>query len=266
MKKIKFIICVMVVLSFITMATSCWNKGLSDSEKNQVLQSIRSKLPMQLIEDEMVITDVEFDEDQLSYTILVSPEYFEYVGSNKELNSDENVAQVIQLIGDNDVKVLIDNHLGLKYNYIKRDARSVKRVIDISPERLEEIWDKMQSGDVEATSFIEQIEDEFEDMDLPVEMAEGLLLTKAYVDGNKVCYVFKFEEIEDMDTDSEEFQEIYDEMKEEMTTGLRGESIFQISKRQILSEDIRFVFTYTNKYGKTLFTIKLKPEDIFPGE
>ncbi len=231
---------------------------------NELLQSLRSKLPMHLIDDDMVMTAVDFEDDWLSFTVSVSSNYFQYLGSNQELNSDEYVAKLIQVWGDYFVNLLIEQNIGVKYIYIKRDDSSVRRETDVSAVRLREISRKMRSGDVEPMTLMEQIEAGLEEMDLPEEMAEGLFLMKAYVAGNKVCYMYKFEAIEDMDTNSEEFREIYNEVRKEMIAGLRGEKLFQLNKSQIFNEDIRFVYTYTNKYGKSLFTINVTPQDIFP--
>ncbi|MCD8202801.1 MAG: hypothetical protein LUD48_04095, partial [Prevotella sp.] len=231
---------------------------------NELLQSLQSRLPMQLIDDDMVMTAVNLEDDQLSFIVSVSPNYFQNLGSNQEINSDRYVANLMQVWGDYFVNLLIDNNIGVMYRYIKRDDSSVKRETDVSAARLREIWHKMRSGDVEPMTLIEQIEAGYEDMDFPVKLAGGLLWTKAYVDGNKVCYVYRFEGIEDMDTNSEKFREIYNGLRKEMITGLREEKTFQLHQKKLFDEDIHFEYTFTNEYGRTLFTINVMPQDIFP--
>ncbi|MCD8296513.1 MAG: hypothetical protein LUC88_02965 [Prevotella sp.] len=263
MRKINLIIC-LVAMTVLFSFTACDNSGLSKKDKQEIMDeisSLQAQLPIEISGDAMKITDVQFEGNQFVYTVSVSPEFYSnLLLSSEYLKSDETVVNIIQLIGDENIQYFVDKKIGIKYKYVKSDDDSVNKSIDISPERLKEVWTNYKSGNLQKASFLDKVKSELANLQFPSDFGNGVLLTNAYVEGKKVYYEFQ---VPTGDADSNAFSARYDEMKSAIISSLKEDPNITSYKNEIFDEKVYFIYIYTNAYGNKLLTITLTPQDIF---
>ncbi|MCD8296512.1 MAG: hypothetical protein LUC88_02960 [Prevotella sp.] len=145
MRKINFILCLLamtVLFSF----TSCGNSGLSKKDKEEILESfadLREALPLQLLGNSMVMTDLDIKGNQIVCTIELDPQIYENLASREEqLNSDDNIASALSSMGEDNINLLIKKKVGLLYKYVNMADDSECINLDISPEKLKRIWNR----------------------------------------------------------------------------------------------------------------------------
>ncbi|MCD8290441.1 MAG: hypothetical protein LUC91_02950 [Prevotella sp.] len=145
MRKINFIIC-LLAMSVLFAFTSCGNSGLSKKDKEEILESfadMRASLPLQLLGNSMVMTGLDVEDDQMVCTIELAPQIYESLSRRVEqLNSDDNIASTLPLMGEDRINLLIKKKTGLLYRYVNMDDDSEYINLDISAEKLKRIWNR----------------------------------------------------------------------------------------------------------------------------
>ncbi len=268
----RFYCYIVSVLLLVTIFSSCTNKksGLSSRDRKEIMQLVsdtKRRLPLELDRGYLTITDIELEGDTLVYTcsadqILVDP-ILEL--SPQYISSDRTILLMVSNM-DDATHFLMDKHLGLKYRFVNAETGELACEICLSHSQLKDIYEKVRSGQIEPYSYLEGMKLRFENLELPVQMGVGALLTKAYVEVANIYYVCELSEVEggDKDMKKEEFDRMVEQTKRETIEELTKDASVTIYKDDIVENNTHFIYTYTNHEGKALFTIEISPHDLFP--
>lgn len=145
MRKINFIICLMA-MSVLFAFTSCGNSGLSKKDRQEIMDALedtREALPIHLLGNAMVMTDLDVQGSQIVCTVEIAPQIFNNLSSREDqLNSDENIESVISSMGNDVIRLLVKKKVGLLYKYVNMADKSECIKLDISAKKLKQIWNR----------------------------------------------------------------------------------------------------------------------------
>ena len=126
----------------------------------------------------------------------------------------------------------VENELGLKYIYVSKDTGKTLLEIEIPANKLKEIKDKIDKGEIEAYSILELSEMELSKLEIPSQIEEGVWLTDAYIKENSIYYVATIEnEIEASDLSPSNIAK----MKELCIEAIKEEGLVMIHKVEAIS-------------------------------
>lgn len=249
-----------VVLFF----TSCvGNSTQSKQEREEILQEIMSyqdRLPYNIPGTSISITDIEVEQDIIAYTCKVGTEDWNAMSLASEVsNSDRNMARVISNVSNEAVDKFINHGLGLKYIYTSDITGETLLEVEMSAEKMKEIRDKVNSGEIQPYTMLELSQMEIAKMEIPSQIDEGVWMTDAYIKGNKIYYVATIEnEIDASDLSSSDLRE----MKEGLIEDLKNEGLLMAHKKEIVKENIHIVYVYKDSRGKEFAKIDIGPYDL----
>lgn len=239
------------------------NSAKSKKEREEILKEIMSyqdKLPYNIAGTSLSITDIALDNDIIIYTCNVGNEDWEDMFLSSEAsNADRNLARVISNVPSNEVDKFIDYGLGLKYIYISDETGEPLLEVEMSAEKMKEIRDKINTGEIEPYSLIEIAQMELSKMDIPSQLEEGVWLSDAYIEGNIIYYIATIEnEVDESDLSNADLRE----MKEGIIEDLKNEGLVMIHKKEIIKENIHFVYVYKDSRGIEFARVDISPYDL----
>lgn len=236
----------------------------SQKERDMLLQEILSynkRLPYSIPGTTLTITDISIDGDNVVYNCKIGKEDFEEMSSLSEVSSsDRNMARVLSNISRYSVDKLIEHELGIKYIYRSADSDKELLKINMTAEKIKEIRDKVNSGEIQPYTMIELSKIEISKMDVPSQIDEGLWLTDAYVEGNAIYYIVTLEnEIESSEISSFELGKI----RRNIINDLKNNGLLEIRKKEIAKENIHFIYIYKDKRGCEIARFDIGPNNLW---
>lgn len=225
------------------------------------LESYKAQLPVEINGTGIFIDDILIKNDMIVYSCQLPNEMWETMSLGKEApTSDRNMARVISNVDNKFVQRFIDTGFGLKYIYKSSETGEILMEIEMSAEKLEEISNKLKNGQIEPYTMIELSQMELARMEIPSQIEEGVWLTDAYIKGNNIYYIATIEnEIEKEDLSYADIEE----MKEGCIEGIREEKLITMNKKEVIKENIHFIYVYKDSRGVELARIDITPKDIF---
>jgi len=264
MRKISSSICFIAGLLLALFLTSCGaNSAKSQKEREELLKEIMSykdKLPFNIPGTSISITDIAVDNDIIVYTCRVGSEDWDAMSLASEVsNTDRNMARVISNVSSEAVDKFIEHGLGLKYIYTSEETGETLLEVEMSADKMKEIRDKVDSGELQPYTMIELSQMEIAKMEIPSQIEEGVWMTDAYIEGNKIYYIATIEnEIDASDLSSSDLRE----MKEGLIEDLKNEGLLMAHKKEIVKENIHIVYVYKDSRGKEFAKIDIGPYDL----
>lgn len=253
-----------VSLFIVLLLTSCGaNSAKSNKEREEILKEITSyqdKLPYNISGTSIVITDIAVDNDIIVYTFRIGSEDWDVMSLASEVsNTDRNMARIMSNVSFEAVDKFIEHGLGLKYIYISEETGETLLEVEMSADKMKEIRDKVNSGELQPYTMIEISQMEIAKMEIPSQIEEGVWITDAYIEGNKIYYIATIEnEIDVSDLSSADLKE----MKEGLIEDLKNEGLIMIHQKEIVKENIHFVYVYKDSRGKEFARIDVSPYDL----
>lgn len=251
-------------LFVIILLTSCgMNSSKSTKEREEILKEITSyqdKLPYNIPNTSISITNIAVDNDIIVYTCKVSSEDWDAMSLASEVsNTDRNMARVISNVSNDAVEKFIEHGLGLKYIYTSDETGETLLEVEMSAEKMKEIKNKVESGEIQPYTMIELSQMEIAKMDIPSQIEDGVWLTDAYIEGNKIYYIATIEnEIDSSDLSVSDLKD----MKEGLIEGIKTEGLLMIHKKEIVKENIHIIYVYKDCRGKEFARIDIEPDDL----
>lgn len=232
------------------------NRGLILKE----FVSYKENLPFTIPGTRLTITDIAIENDIVVYTCSVYKEDWESMAmSSFFANSDKNMARVVSNISSETINKLIEHGLGLKYIYSSEETGEELLEIEMTAEKLKDIRERIKNGELEAYTIKEIIQMELEKLEIPSQIGEGIWMSDAYIDENKVYYIATIEnEIDESDLSNSDLKE----MKEGVIEGLKDEALLMIHKKELIKENIHIVYVYKDSRGKEFARIDISPYDL----
>ena len=255
-----------LILAFILLC-SCGNAGKKVMQKagrkamEKELVELKKKLPMNVEGTNVTITDIELADDIVTYTVEISEEDWKTLSLDSEVtNSDRNLARVLASIPESSVTSFISVGLGLKYLYISAETHEVLGNLNMTPQKLKEIWDAMKSGELKAYTLIELSKMELERMNFPQDLGNGVWLMDAYIKGHNIYYETKLDkEVNPADISSDNLAG----MKQGCLEGIKEQPVVMMRKKEMFDENIHLIYIYKDSRDKEFARIDLSPSDIF---
>lgn len=254
-----------LLLSLLIMAflSSCGvNSAKSKKERDEILKEIMSyqdRLPFNVPGTTLSITDIAVNDDIVSYTCTIGEEDWGDMSSVSEVAStDRNMARVISNVSNEAVDKFIEHGLGLKYIYKSLETGTILMEIEMSANKMKDIRDKVNKGELQAYTMIELAKMELAKLEIPSQIEEGVWLTDAYIEGNEIYYIATIEsEIDSSDLSNADLSE----MKEGLIEDLKKEGLIMMRKKEIVKENIHFVYVYKDSRGQEFAKINIGPYD-----
>ena len=218
------------------------------------LADLRQELPYNIFGNELVITDIDLSGDMIVCMAKASGEFAESIRSQEDCSSEQYIARMISNMGQEVISGLIKNGLGLEMVYESQDSNQTLLRIEVQPDKLKEVNNKLTNGEIKPYSLLELAEMELAEMEIPTQIDDGVWITDAYIQGNNVYYVGTFEFEVDK---SNIYEEDIREMKESIIADLRGNHLIMAHEKEMVAENIHLVLLLS---GKTQKSINTQPE------
>lgn len=265
MKLLVNILLAFTVIAFGSCGLKSTNKNsINEQERKMVeeeLATFKRSLPYEIAGSGFVMTNVEIVDDIVIYTCQVSEENWDAMSLTQEVSSSErNIARVISNLDKEAIGKFIRSGFGIKYVYVSQENDSTLLEVEVQPNKLKEVFDKLENGEIEPYSLLEITKMELAKMEIPSKMDEGLWLTDAYVDGQNIYYIITLEnEVDKSDISEEDIEEV----KKSCIAYIREEPLITAHKKEVLKENVHFVYIYKDSRGKECMRVSITPQDIF---
>lgn len=252
------------ILLCVLISVSCNNTGKrATKEREGILQEImsyKSRLPYSIPGTSIAITDIEAEDDVIVYTCEIGSEDWESMSLSSEVaNTDRNMARVMSNVSKDAVDKFIEHGLGLKYIYKSAETGDKLLEVEMSSEKMKEIRDKVDTGEIQPYTMIELAQIELAKMEIPAQIEEGVWITDAYIEGNNIYYVATIEgELDSSDLSSSDLRE----MKDDIIEGVKEEGLIMFHKKEIIRENIHFIYIYKDSRGIEFARFNIGPYDL----
>lgn len=249
------LVCMAMAVVFMS---GCSKKDSTRAAIESELEKTSKDLPMEIMGKDFVLENMSLDGDYMSVVYSLSEERSkDYLTLSEDvITSDKNVARVLNNFEKKVLNSFLDAEIGLKLKYKIKETGKDAINVEVAPERLAAVVQKMRTGELKAYSTIEVFEEEIKGLDLPVRVDDVTMMKKVEIKDNNVHYVMEIE------IDGVEFDE-------ELIAGMKKDIIENLSKTPIafqksnmLREDIHIVYDYLDKKGKTLASIDISPIEL----
>lgn len=265
MKSLVNILLAFVILTFGSCGLNSSNKNsFNEHERKMVeeeLATFKHGLPYEIAGSGFVMTNIEIVGDMVIYTCQVSKENWDAISLTQEVSSSErNIARVISNLDKEAIAKFIKSGFGIKYEYVSQENDSTLLEVEVQPNKLKEVFEKLEKGEIEPYSLLEITKMELAKMEIPSKMDDGLWLTDAYVEGQNIYYIITFEyEVDKSNISVEDIEEV----KNSCITYIREEPLITTHKKEVLRENVHFVYIYKDSRGKECMRISIAPQDVF---
>ena len=253
-----------IFVILISFFCSCNNTAQkTGKEKEKILEELTSyqeKLPYTIPGTKLTITDISIENDIVVYTCSIYNEDWDTSFMTSDMMaSDRNMARVVSGVSSDAVKKFIEYGIGIKYIYISKETGEKLLEIEMSSDKLKEIYNKLESGEIEAYTFMELAQMELAKMEIPSQVDEGVWITDAYIDNHNVYYIATIEaEIDASDISSSDKEE----MKKSLIEGLKEEWLITRHKKEMIKENLHFIYIYKDNRGKEFARFNISPYDL----
>ena len=173
------------------------------------------------------------------YFTMYSQEYFD---------NDKIASSLVKSIPEWLVKKINTFNITLVYHIQNAADSSQEYIVKISPSRLKELKEYADSH----SSVLDMLRSQFELMEIPLEVEEGVSLTSAEIVGNDVIYTYTIDR--DLYYDDEVLSEIKKSVIQEFSANnniVKG----------IKEEGVHFVYVYKYKDGEVNARMEILPEE-----
>lgn len=210
------------------------------------IESVNKTLPK---EEGMGIVwqSMNMDEECLNMVYSYPEDYFTMY-SQEYFDDDRIASSLVKYIPESLVKKINRFNITLVYHIQNEADASQEYVVKISPSRLNKLQEYAESN----SSVLDILRSQFELMEIPLEVEEGVLLTSAEVVGKDVIYTYT------IDNDLYYDDEVLSEIKKSVIQEFSANSNVV---KGIKEEGVHFVYVYKYKDGKVNARMEILPEE-----
>ncbi len=272
-KRCNAIVCLFALLPLVSCITTPNSKGNNVDEKDSLMkenqytplqqtvikrfEAHNKELPMEQPDKGGTLLSVKAKGNRFVYTVSISPEFLKNAHLDYIADTDSNAVAILRGFSESNINLFKEIDMGLKYVYVNEINDSVLSTIDLSPDRMVDLWNKIKSGQMKAFTVYDIIKKDLASTPTPYTIEEGVVLIEAYLEGNKVYQVIQFQ----IDFDEAFFLTQKSAMKAQYMETLR--KLILPNKEEYLKEDIRYIYIHKNKKGDVLNTIEIPMEECF---
>lgn len=223
-------------------------------------ESMKKTLPLEIPNTPMTIIDLYFEDDIVVFVSSIPKHALLKPSSETDeiVNSDKNIARILSNMGMDKVEQFIKSGLGIKYIYKDSDSGEVLQTIEMECEKLKEIKEGIEKGDIQPYTALEVFQADIDAVDFPFEAEEGVWVTGAYIQGNTVYYISKVDNY----INAEDFPEASRQMiKQGIVEGLKN-SLVGAHKKEMAQKGIKLVYIYKDNRGVEFARIVITADDV----
>lgn len=187
-------------------------------------------------------------DDEYLNMVYSYPEEFFTMYTQDYFDNDKIASSLVKSIPEWLVKKINTFNITLVYHIQNEADVSQKYVVYISPSRLRELQELAESQ----SSVLDMLRSQFELMEIPLEVEEGVLLTSAKIVGNDVIYTYTIDR--DLDYDDEVLSVIKESVIQDFSANKN-------TIKGIKEEGVHFVYIYKYEDGEVNARMEILPED-----
>lgn len=264
MRRISFLSIIAFVVLLCTSCTGKKQQNKVDTDLRQAIieefETLKTHLPMTVPNTPIRIEDVSVNDDIVIFVASLPKELWEdsFSFGADVVNSDKNVARMLNNMNLSQVEKFIEAGLGLKYIYKDSENHETLMTIEADCSRLKRVKEGVLSGDIKAYTSLEIFQMEIDKFEFPCEIEDGVWLTDAYIRGNTVYYIANLEsDIASNDMTSQDLKDF----KNGIIEGL-NESMIRMHKKEMAQKGIRIIYVYKNNDGDEFARIEISSDDL----
>ena len=221
------------------------------------MEELKKQLPKEVAGKDFVIYDVSVNGDTVEMSYKMSKEMWADFSMWKDVKDPDIVkAKMLSTAANDAIRMFVDGGMGIKYLIYSFESNTKLMEISISPDKLQEIYEKKKNGEYSTLFFIKK---ELAKRKMPVQLEEGFCITEAYVKDGKIYYVAQVDsEIDPKEVTSED-REL---MKAGCLYSLRGEKILILNKKELMDENVHIIYILKDSRNIEYARIDLEPSDL----
>ena len=237
--------------------------GINLSERRSIIQEIenmKSHFPITIPNTPMKLVDVSLENDMVFFVASLPKDIWEEsfsLGADV-INSDKNLARVLNNVERQFINKFIKAGLGLKYTYKNSENEEVLMTIEADCARLMKVKEGMDTGEIVPYTTLEIFQMELDGYEFPSKIEEGLWMTDGYISGKTVYYIATLES--NITSDDLSLSDVR-EFKEGILEGLK-ETLVAAHKKEMEKNDIRIVYIYKNNNGEEFVRVEITSDDL----
>ncbi len=266
MNKTKSIIFIALIGLLLLTLLLCDLNSRKSSRDLTVLQTeldeLQSELPINIPNTPLVWKSAMLEDETITFTYELTRSSFEeyfFVMSEKEVNSDRNIARMINSIEEQFVTLLINNELGMCLIYLDNKTGEALLTVNVDAERMAQIKKQLDEGSIEPYTAKELLQMEIDQYNFPCDMGDGTWLTDGYIRGNNVYYEVTLEFY--ITSDDLTYSDLQ-EMKWALVSYME-DTFVRSYKQDFYKENLHLIYIYKNNKGEEFARIDLSPDDLF---
>lgn len=210
------------------------------------IESVNESLPKDL-GNGIVWQSMNLDNGCLTMTYSYPEDYFAMY-SQEYFDDDIIASSLVKSIPESLVKKINTFNITLVYHIQNEADASQEYIVKISPSRLKKLQEYAESH----SSVLDILRSQFELMEIPLEIEEGVLLTSAEVVGKDVIYTYTIDR--DLYYDDEALSEIKKSVIQEFSA---NKNIV----KGIKEEGVHFVYIYQYEDGEVNARMEIIPNE-----
>jgi len=242
----------------LVLLTGCDQKTSLRAQIQRELDAQKKNYPMKVAGGNFLLEGMTVDGDYLCMDYSIAKEAVDdfMVLSEEEMNSEENVARVLNNLDKRALNSIIKAELGLKLTYKVMETGKQIAEIKIDAARIKTISEKVNNGKIKAMSTLDSFREDIKNVELPVAVDEITTMTKVEIKNNNVYYTLEID-IEDFQFEAENLKE----MKKEIIKSLKETPLY-LHKKNMIKENIHVVYEYYNLNGELAGAIDIDPIEL----
>lgn len=224
------------------------------------IENMKSQFPITIPNTPMKLVDVCLENDMVVFVASLPKDLWEESFSlgTDVINSDKNLARVINNVDQLFINKFIKAGLGLKYTYKNSDSEEVLMTIEADCARLKKVKEGIDTGEIVPYTTLEIFQMELDGYEFPSKIEEGLWLTDGYIRDNTVYYIATLES--NITSDDLSLSDVR-EFKEGILEVLK-ETLVAAHKKEMEKKDIRIVYIYNNNNGEEFVRVEITSDDL----
>lgn len=224
------------------------------------IENMKSHFPITVQNTPMKLVDVSVENDMVVFVASLPKDLWEesFLFGMDVVNSDKNVARVINSVDSQFINKFIKAGMGIKYIYRSSQSEEVLMTIEADCTRLKKIKKGMDSGEIVPYTTLEIFQMEIDGYDFPSKIEEGLWMTDGYIKEKTVYYIATLESnITSDDLSPSDVREF----KQGILEGLK-ESLIVAHKKEMEREGIKIIYIYKNNNGDEFVRVEITSDDL----
>lgn len=246
------VLCLCMSLVF---AASCSKEKKARKMLSQEVVTVNADCPMEIIPGILSLNQFHLGEDWLAVDYrCANASASLYRGLDASLYKEQMLPALIGSLGTDFLQAMIDCGVGFRMTFSDESGARLSE-ISLTVDELKRYKD-MRPGDMQPSSFLETCRREIESaqLNLPLNMGDGVVMTDYSLDGHTLVYTYTVEGVDYYPT------EALDVMRSTLANVLRETYGSQLPL--IKAENVLFRYVYHNAAGQVIADLTIDGQEL----